>query len=202
MLSTPYRAREPIPVVLHYEEQIGERFAAGLPRDDEVLDRAQRNEILNALIFSIDAEYGRYESSLYLSSAALGTVADLATLGATGAATALSSGGNLVATAILTGAASAITGGRLAIQEQFFAQHGRIALIATMRALRADAMTTLVAKMRLALDRYPLSRGLLDVQRYAQAGSVVVALQAIVDSAVSGESRAESALRSERGTEP
>jgi len=198
-LTAPYRQRDPLPLQVVYETQLQERFEReGIATDDEVRDRAQRNGTLNAAIFLADAEFARFEASLYVSSATLNTATDLAVLGATGAATALSSGGNLVATGVLTGLATALTGGRLAVQDAFFAQHGRIAVIATMRSLRANAAVVLARGMRKSLAAYPLSRGLIDVQAYINAGSVIGALQAIADRAVVRQVESEATLLDER----
>lgn len=197
-LTAPYRQRDPLPLQLAYEAQVSARLERdGFPADGEVLDRAHRNELLNQMIFLADRDYAEYETSLYVSSATLNTATDLAVLGATGAATALSSGGSLVATGVLTGLASALTGGRLAVQDNFFQQHGRIAVIATMRALRARAAVALTRGMRKSVPAYPLSRGILDVQAYIHSGSTVAALQSIAGHAISGMGESESALVAE-----
>lgn len=201
-LTTPYRQREPLPMQLQYEAQVNGRLEnGGIPSDGEVADRAQRNELLNQMIFLVDREYAEYEASLYVGQAALNTFADLAVLGATGAATALSAGGSSAAAAILTAGAAAVTGGRLAVQENFFQQHGRAAIIATMRTLRAQAALVLARGMRKSLASYPLSRGLIDVQAYAHAGSTVAALQSIVNDAVSSMGVSEGELKRERAAD-
>ncbi len=196
MLSSPYRAREPVPVLAAYEQHVAESFATGgFPDDADAASRERRNEVLSNILWLIDAEYADYEQSLYVSGATLNTLTDLTVLGATAAAGALSAGGSVVAPTILAGIAGAVTGGRLAVQEQFFAQHGRLAIIATMRAERTRALAVLTERMRWSVARYPLSRAMLDVQAYAQAGSVASALQSITDTAVSGLGQAQVELK-------
>lgn len=162
----------------------------------------RRNQLIRELIWVIDAEYNDYESSLYVSTATLNTLTDWMVLGATGAAAALSAGGSTAAPSILSAGAAALTGARASVQENFFQQHGRVALIATMRALRADALVALTKGMRLAAASYPMSRAMVDLQTYANAGSLLTAMQSIANTATDSMGKSEVELKRVKSEEP
>lgn len=201
-LATPYTQRDPLPLFSQYGTTITEQLATeGIPADDAV-DRVRRNQLIRELIWVIDAEYNDYESSLYVSTATLNTLTDWMVLGATGAAAALSAGGSTAAPSILSAGAAALTGARASVQENFFQQHGRVALIATMRALRADALVALTKGMRLAAASYPMSRAMVDLQTYANAGSLLTAMQSIANTATDSMGKSEVELKRVKSEEP
>lgn len=147
----------------------------GIP-DDGAMSLEERNQRINEALWLVDQDFAQYEASLYVSAAAASTIADVATMAAAGAATV--AGGEGIKTA-LAAVATGIAGTRAAVDRAFYAEQSRTALIATMRAQRANRLVEIELGKRLPVFEYPWSEAMLDVQAYAHAGSIVSALEGI-----------------------
>ena len=153
---------------------------------------ATRNQLLNGVIGVIDHNYGQIEKSLYghkawadftgsVVSTGLGTVATLS--GAEGVKTTLS--------ALVT----AIDSTKVSFNKDVLQGQSMIAIIATMRKMRAEKLVEIRAAEKLPISGYPLSMGLDDLMEYYQAGTFVGALQGLTEDAAAATKAADIKLK-------
>lgn len=161
-----------------YREAVIARVQPAELTDARVTTMRERNQVIFDAVFLLDDSYHRLEQQLYEEQATWATIADLAVLGASGAAAVAS--GEAVKT-MLAAAASGITGARIAISRNLYAEASRYALIARMRASRARVLAEIERGARLPVRDYPLSRAVIDLQRLAAAGTLVSAVQAVAE---------------------
>lgn len=137
-----------------------------------------RNQLIDDLVLLINDNYSEYERSFYSNNAFANTASDLVVLGLSSAATVV--GGEGVKTA-LAATITGISGAKMSVSKEFFAEQSRIALIAKMRALRIQKMAEIEEHKKHPITDYPLSRALLDVQDLAECGTLVSGLQGLVE---------------------
>ena len=78
--------------------------------------------------------------------------------------------------AALTAATSLLTGSRLAIDKNFFAEQTVPALVTQMNASRQAALVPILRGLKEDETGYPLSEALVDLQKYYEAGTIQGAL--------------------------
>lgn len=78
--------------------------------------------------------------------------------------------------AALTAATSLLTGSRLAIDKNFFAEQTVPALVTQMNASRQAALVPILRGLKEDEKGYPLSEALVDLQKYYEAGTIQGAL--------------------------
>lgn len=93
--------------------------------------------------------------------------------------------------------ASALEGSRAAFDRDVLQNQGILAIIAKMRAQRAEQLLVLRGGMQKHIYEYSLQEGLVDLANYHNAGTVVGALQDIIDKAGEQKAKAQSTLNLE-----
>jgi hypothetical protein len=163
-----------------------------IPTDSEKLTVDQRNRIMEDLIFLVDVNYHQFENQFYLGRASFDTATDLAiiALGAAGALVNVSS-----TQALLAAISGGIGGTRVSINKNFFREQSINALIATMRATRKSKLDFMRDAQSLNRSDYPMSRALVDIGDYYNAGTIVGALGNIVSEAGKKEQAADSNIQ-------
>lgn len=138
-----------------------------------------RNDILNDLMWLADDYYGQLTSQLRNNNAWRQTLFDAAKLGL-GAAGSVVGGAELKA--ILAATGTAVQGLNTSIDKNFYAQQSVEAIVAAMDSQRAEDKKLVIAGMAQFADQtptYPLTQGLLDVQKYALDTTLTHALIAL-----------------------
>ncbi len=126
-----------------------------------------RNDILDELMWLADDYYGQMTMELRNNNAWRQTLFDAAKLGLGAAGSVV---GDAELKAILAATGTAVQGLNSSIDKNFYAQQSVEAIVAAMDSQRAEDKKLLVAGIAQFADQtppYPLSQGLLDVQKYA-----------------------------------
>lgn len=165
---------------------------------------AIRNQVLNDLIRVVDLNYYHQEKLLYEKKSYGDFLGDTAVLGLNSAGTfGLAAGTSQILHAISGG----ITGARGAFDSNVLQKQGMAAVIAQMRALRAERMKFLRGGMMIKIcetddckkwhykprstDQYSIEQGLNDIVAYYSAGTFVGAIEGIQADAGSKKAQAE-----------
>jgi hypothetical protein len=139
-----------------------------------------RNDVLNDLLWLADDYYGQLTNQLHTNNAWRETLFDATKLGLSAAG---SVAGGTELKAILAATSTGVQGLSTSIDKNFYAQQSVEAIIATMDSQRAEDKKLLVAGMTQSADQtatpYPLSQGLVDVQKYALDSTLTRALIAL-----------------------
>lgn len=151
-----------------------------------------RNDLMNDLILMIDHNYGQIEKSLYghKSWADFGGSVLATGLGTAGT---LSSGEGIKTT--LSALVTAIDSTKTSFNKDILQGQSIIAIIATMRKMRAEKLLEIRAAQKLPIGGYPLSLGLDDLLEYYSAGTFVGALQGLTEDAAAGKKAADLQLK-------
>jgi hypothetical protein len=166
-----------LPALSAYEQLLIDKYADGVIPPAAFHDVDQRNRVMHELVTLSNRAYSDYEMGIYRSNAIVSTVTDVVIMAA-GAGGALATGGVSQALAAVT---AVVAGTRATVDKNFFAEQSRIALIAKMTALRAAVLEEIQMSLDLPMNVYPMTAGLIDIQRYVNAGTVLAALQAVVE---------------------
>lgn len=186
---TQYRPRPAVPLAL-YTNQITSNLSGhwldtydalpeGTPAEQAAKTEA-RNRILNGFIWVIDKNYDKFEVNFYSNRAGADIATDVIGI-ALGSSTIFTASAH--AKTILAMAAAAVVGGKASIDSHWYNDQTRDAIVNEMRALRISQLSDIERNMTQPVNAYSLDQGILDIQRYYQAGSVVSALQQIVETA-------------------
>lgn len=199
--SSVYHPKAPIPATVLSNPYIADLSSPTLLKDYEAipngpLKMARRNAILYEYIWLINSNYDVYESGFFSGQAFLNTAGDLVAIG-------LDAGAAVTGTAamksILAVISGSVIGVRASYQKNFFDQASREAIV---KAMRASRLTELVAiEQGMASDAnigYSLEQGLLDVEAYYNAGTIVGALETISEASTTQAINAKQALRTLR----
>jgi hypothetical protein len=173
--------------IAHYKKE-----AESLDLAATAADPVKRNDVMNDLILLIDHNYGQIEQSLYghkawadfggsLLATGLGTAGTLS--GATGVKTTLS--------ALVT----AIDSTKTSFNKDVLQSQSIIAVIATMRKMRAEKLLEIRMAQKFGIHAYPLSMALDDLMEYYNAGTFVAALQGLTEDASAGKRAADGKLK-------
>ena len=168
-LPTPAPFNTPSSIAVEYQNQLRCTHTA-----DQT--KAVRNEIIEAIRVEIDDNYGNFISSLHVARAGTSVLFDVASLGLTTASTVT---GDKNISDMLTAAASGVLGTRTSIDKNFFDDQARQAIIAQMDASRTAVANELENGENDTLVDYSLEKGLTDLRRYYQTGTLIASLQAI-----------------------
>lgn len=160
-----------------------------IPTDPNLLTVDKRNGIMEDLIFLVDVNYHQFESQLYLGRASFDTATDLAIIGLGAAGALVDATGTQ---AILAAISGGIGGARVSINKNFFREQSANALISTMRATRKSKLNFMRGAESLSISDYPMSRALVDIGDYYNAGTIVGAFGSIVSEAGKKEQDAAS----------
>lgn len=161
---------------------------------DLAAKQERRNHLLGEFIWSVDRNYDRFEVAYYENVAKADIVADFLGLGLGASSTMLN--GSSHAKTILAITASTVIGGKASIDAHWYDSRSRDAIVAEMRALRAQQLMLIDSAMASPINAYTLDQGISDVQAYFQAGTLVSALQEIAQSAGAQQAAAKAVLKS------
>ena len=170
-----------------YAKSIADKYALGIYPVEAYTNKFARNQLLNELILLVNDRYSEYERGFYSNNAFANTASDLVILGLSSAATV--AGGDGVKTA-LAATITGISGAKMAVSKEFFAEQSRIALISKMRAIRLVKLSEIEENKKRPITDYPLSKALLDIQEFAESGTLVSGLQGLVEQSSSSLSSA------------
>lgn len=143
------------------------------------------------LIFLIDVNYHQFENELYRGRALFDTATDLAIVGLGAAGALVDATGTQ---AILAAISGGIGGARVSINKNFFREQSTNALISTMRASRKAKLNFMRGAETLSILDYTMSRALVDITEYYNAGTIVGAFESIVSEAGQKEQTATQAI--------
>jgi len=152
---------------------------------------ASRNDVMNDLILMIDHNYGKIEASLYGHKSWADFAGSVLT---TGLSTAGTLTGNVGNKTTLSALVTAISSTKTSFDKDILQGQTMIAIVAKMRALRADKLVAIRQSMGKETGEYPLSQGLDDLMEYYQAGTFIGALQSVTEHASAEKVKAQDAL--------
>jgi hypothetical protein len=175
-----------------YRASLEVRYASGVLPPEAYSNRAERNRVVDELVWTIDNDFQNYVESLYASGALFDTITDLVILGAASASTVAGGEG---AKTILSAVAAGVTGARSTINKNFFAEQSKVALISKMKEMRARTLLRIEEGKRTPISVYPMSQAMVDLQAYYFAGNILSALQDITREAGEGLTQQQEALR-------
>ena len=171
-------------------ELITEYFA--LANAPEPIKRAARDKIITGRIALINLNYNQFTSRFSVTKESLDFGADVTELGLNLAATAV---GGAESKTILAAISSGVTGGKLAVDKNFFFEKTVSVLITSMNAERKVALLPIMKGLAKNTDDYPLTQALSDLDAYYFAGTFVGGLQAIQADAGSKDVQAQNDLK-------
>jgi hypothetical protein len=167
-----------------------------------------RNAFLNNFIFLIDSNYSFYEKHLYNKKAYSDFGADVTSATLSTVSGIVTGGGAQGAKSILSFIAGGITSTRASFNQDILQSQNLLAIVAKMRAQRADKLIVLQTGMYVKssttatpITDYSVDQGLVDLANYYQAGTFVSALQAIIDTAGKEKSDSDSQIKNLKGIE-
>lgn len=161
-----------------YEAQLVDRYANGIP-PAAYTDAAERNRVVNDMLFLCNVIYRQWEADLYSSGALFNTAGDLLMLGLSSAG-AVAGGGTAQ---VLSGVLAGVAGSRTAIDKNLFQEQSRIALLTKMEAMRLSKLAEIQDLQQEPIDVWPLSAAMLDVQAYYEAGTLMAAFRSLTQQA-------------------
>ena len=187
---------------LHYSDQDQLKEDMKAAADNPTI----RNRVLNDLIFLVDSNYTFWEKHLYNKKSFADFGADVTATSLSTLSGIVSGGGVQGAKSILAFAAGAITSTNASFNSNILQSQNLLAIVAKMRARRAEKRIVLQKGMYVegttrptSLDAYSLDQGLIDLGNYYQAGTFVSALQDIVDKAGKETDESEKKLKNLQG---
>jgi zinc transporter ZupT len=161
------------------------KFAEYQRLTDSGARKALRNEIIYGQVTAHNIKFSQFRIALSRQRNISDATADSAIAIAGGVGAGVASAATKTA---LLAATSAITGVKGAIDKDLFYEQAMSAMFAQMSANRASVLSQIDKGTVLADADYPLTRGLIDVAAYRDAGSVPGALAGIsTDSGVTKE---------------
>ncbi len=184
-LDTLYHAYETDRVAQYRDPNSAEVLAAKTnPRS--------RNDLMNDMILMIDHSYGEIEKSLYGHKAWADFGGSVLATGL-GTAGTLSGGEGIKTT--LSALVTAIDSTKTSFNKDILQGQSIIAIIATMRKMRAEKLLEIRAAQKLPIGGYPLSMGFDDLLEYYNAGTFVGALQGLTEDASAAKKAADVQLK-------
>jgi len=156
-----------------------------------VADEAERNKVMNQLIFLIDYNYDRIEKNLQKSKAWTDFAGSVVS---TGLGTAGAIAGASTAQ-IMSALVAAIESTKTSVDRDLLRGQTITAIIAKMRESRATKLVAIrQAMVNHTLAQYPMSQALIDLLEYYNAGTFFGALQSITEQSAAGTEKAKAAL--------
>lgn len=211
----PYRPKRYIPPNIFRSQYLNDVTRPNLLKEYDDLADAKakvdyRNKVLTELIALIDQNYSDFENQYYGLDAKVNFGGDFVNLGLTGVSSVT---GTAHLKSVLSAIATGTTGMKTSYQKNFFDQQTRAAIVQQMRASRAKQLAIiqdqdhmkspaacqsngcpLVLKVGVTEEHagspYSLEAGLVDIDRYYEAGTIIGALQSIAESAGADQKKA------------
>jgi len=148
---------------------------------------ARRNEFIAGRLALYDLEYIRFISRFRLNRAAQSTAFDAVSLGV-GFTTTIINGER--AKTILGAVTTALTGARTSYEKNFYDDKTASALVSQMTAERKEALVPILQGLSGAVEEYPLTTAIIDLNNYQFAGSIDGALAGIQKQAAEKDAKA------------
>ena len=152
----------------------------------------ERNRILLARKAFVDGKFVEFEKALHKETVTSNVGVDWLLLAISGATATI--GGEAVKAA-LGAASTGIQGARSSFDKRAFREKSLAAILAKMKAARAERALAMHKGMGNSLTAYPLEAGLADLSLYYEAGTLPAALAGLVESANVDKRKAEDDLR-------
>jgi hypothetical protein len=162
--------------------------------------RAWRDVVVNARVRAIDLQFNAFQQDLSRQGVGVGIATDWVSLALNAAGALVSSAANVAGTLVsgtahaLSATAAGLGGVGTSIDQKVFFDTTMPTLLATMVAQRKVALVRIHEGLTHAIDAYPLTLALNDLDRYYQAGTIAGALSAIADTAGATATKAEAHL--------
>ncbi|MDG2532669.1 hypothetical protein P6144_03345 [Sphingomonas sp. HITSZ_GF] len=156
---------------------------------------ARRNNFIEIRLAVYDLEYERFTQNLRAGRTDAETIADLTVIGLS-LATTLSDSKH--AKTVLGAIITSFTGGRAAIEKNYYADRTTSALITQMDAERKAALIPILTGKARPLAEYSISDTIRDLLAYKRAGSIDGALKAVQKAATDKDEAASAALKEYR----
>ncbi len=150
-----------------------------------------RNEIVNARIHAIDANFGNFEEALHRQGVGIGIGTDWVLLAITGATATI---GGQTFKAALGAASTGILGAKSSFDKHALFEKTVPAIMAQMVASRKTALVTLRTGLQLPDSGYSLFQALGDLETYYRAGTIPGSLVGIAKAAGTKATTAEEKL--------
>lgn len=161
----------------------------------EALRKAQfiRDQSVADLLILSDFVYNAEKDQLFKGKGTVDTGFKVLDLAITGTA---ASFGSTSTKSALAAAATFLTGSKLAMDENFYANQTLATLITTMDGARAEARALLEKKLQLPADQFGLPAAIQEIRTYHRAGSLIDAVIALGQTAASQAETKKQALKS------
>lgn len=180
-----------------YIQDLQSRYGSGPDREDVFTKyaaapdkTAYRNKVVSELMLLVDHNYDDFRYRISGGKSVVDTAFDITSLGLTSAAT-ITNG--VQAKTVLAGLATAVTGTKLAIDKNVFAETATYVLIAHMDGRRELVRAQLNASLKQSDVTYPLPMAIGDLYRYYQAGTLPEALKESTKQAIQTSTQANDA---------
>jgi hypothetical protein len=160
--------------------------------------REYRNEVIAARMRAIDLNFNEFIKNISSESKYIGIGTDTAVLllNAVGAVSTVSS-----TQAILSASSASILGTKSSIDKNAFFDTTLSALVSQMQATRAQTLVKLYLGLSSSVTDYPLMLGLVDIENYFQAGTIIGAVSEISKTAGNAKIEAEEEVKEIRSGE-
>jgi len=156
--------------------------------------RAIRAQFAFELFSIIDEYHENYKIHLHTAVAAGNTLFDTAILGLSSAGNVLAGDGS-GASGVISAAVGALSGTRLAVNQNFLNERTTAAIVAQMDALRHEKKAQIISRLQhRTVEEYPLPAVEQDLLEYFYRGSIVNALTALAEDAAVKKSKAGQTL--------
>ena len=149
-----------------------------------------RNEVIEARIQDVNLHFSDFEKGLYSEGVGYGIGTDWLALALSGAG-AIATGGTSQA---LSAASGGVTGARASYDKEALYSKTLPVLMAQMVAQRNTVLARIRQQESLDANKYPLTRGLADVEDYYQAGTIPGAITQLANSTGSQDKAAQEKL--------
>lgn len=164
----------------NYRDSLIKKFSVP---EIKIRNAEERDQNIDELIYLINSSYFAYEARIYATDGYVDLVSDVVVLGASTAAALVDGGATRT---ILSAVSAGVTGVRGSIDKNFFQERSKVALVTKMREIRLNKLTQIESMKNLPLADYPWSSAMVDLQEYAESGTLLTALQKIIEEASAG----------------
>lgn len=161
-------------------QQYLQDYTTAMEAKDYAHAQVLRDRMINGIRVEIEMNYREFEQKLYAGRAAFNTTADIAELALAGAAT-ITHGES--AKTIISGVLTAVKGGRLSYDKNFFREKTTEAIIASMQAGRSTKLAHIIESMNVEVQRYPFEEAWADLVDFFYAGTIEGGLLALTSDA-------------------
>lgn len=148
-----------------------------IEKNNLVAATSLRNAMIHRIRVEIEINYRKFELSLFSSRATFSTISDWTELGLAGATTVV--GGDQAKT-VMAGILTALKGGRLSVDKNWFRERATEAIISAMQSERSKKLLLITGKMSSGNAlQYPFEEAWADLVDYFYAGTLESGIQAL-----------------------